>query len=108
MVRELLLLDRPGAWRPARRKYYARQYVDKQHWHARRRWHFLTGPHEAIATLMRDSFKLPGIAAGGSKDEPLFHSDRFVLVDQAFQIRGYYTGTDAASVAQLVSDMGRL
>ncbi len=72
------------------------------------RWHFLTGSAEAIAALMRDSFHLPGVTASSNATEMLFHSDRFVLVDPAFQIRGYYTGTDPDSVAQLVKDMGRL
>ncbi len=93
----------PDYDKPAILKEYAKEYVAQQE-----RWHFLTGSHKAIATLMRDSFHLPGAAASNDPKEPLYHSDRFVLVDQAFQIRGYYTGTDEASVDKLVNDMGRL
>ena len=93
----------PDYDKPAVLKSYA-----QAHFANPERWHFLTGSQAAIATLMRDSFKLPGVTTGNDAKEPLYHSDRFVLVDPAFQIRGYYEGTDEASVAQLVKDMGRL
>ena len=41
------------------------------------RWHFLTGPLEDIHTLAAESFKV------GSVDNPVFHSDKFILVDEA-------------------------
>jgi protein SCO1/2 len=59
------------------------------------RWHFLTGPMDTIAPLAHEGFKL------GSVDEPVFHSDRFVLVDGAGSIRGYFTGTDPEAMLRL-------
>lgn len=59
------------------------------------RWHFLTGPMADIERLSHEGFKL------GSVDEPIFHSDRFVLVDAAGSIRGYFTGTEAEAIARL-------
>jgi len=59
------------------------------------RWHFLTGDIADITAMAYDGFKL------GHKDDPIFHSDRFVLVDRAGQIRGYYTGTDRDDVMKL-------
>ena len=49
-------------------------------------WHFLTGPMEEINMLAYEGFKL------GSVDEPVFHSTKFVLVDQKGVIRGYFDG----------------
>ncbi len=59
------------------------------------RWHFLTGDIADITAMAYDGFKL------GHKDDPIFHSDRFVLVDRQGRIRGYYTGTDKEDVAKL-------
>lgn len=62
-------------------------------------WHFLTGEPEAIQTLAVKGFMV------GSMDEPLFHSNRFVLVDDLGQIRGYYEGTDPDAIARLRDDI---
>lgn len=59
------------------------------------RWHFLTGDITHIADLAYNGFKL------GHKDDPIFHSERFVLVDREGNIRGYYTGTDREDVMKL-------
>lgn len=61
------------------------------------RWYFLTGKVDAIAKLALEGFKL------GSVDEPIMHSDRFVLVDGAGNIRGYFPGTEAEGITQLVA-----
>lgn len=61
------------------------------------RWYFLTGQVDAIAKLALEGFKL------GSVDEPIMHSDRFVLVDGAGNIRGYFPGTEAEGITQLVN-----
>jgi protein SCO1/2 len=70
-------------------------------------WLFLTGAREAVAGLLRDGFKVAW-ADGGPPTSPITHSDRFVLVDRALRIRGYYHGTDAADVARLARDAVRL
>ncbi len=65
------------------------------------RWHFLTGDLEVI--------KRAGVALKvGAADEPIFHSTRFILVDQRGRVRGYYTGTDAEAVAQLKAGIRQL
>ena len=63
------------------------------------RWHFLTGPLEDIHALAVESFKV------GSVDAPIFHSDKFILVDEAGYVRGYYTGTDIDDVQRLAADI---
>lgn len=67
------------------------------------RWHFLTGEPALIRNLVQNSFLL-SVADGGSVQEPIVHSIRFVLVDTQGIIRGYYDGQDAQAVDQLVKD----
>lgn len=66
------------------------------------RWHFLTGPLEDIHTLAAESFKV------GSVDNPVFHSNKFILVDNKGYVRGYYTGTDPDDVQRLATDIEAL
>jgi protein SCO1/2 len=76
------------------------------------RWLFLTGQQDAVERLVRDGFRL-SIAElppdeRDTSPEPITHSDRFVLVDRALRIRGYYHGTDPDDVARLEHDVTRL
>lgn len=88
-----------------------RQYA-RQHGLESDRWRLVTGEPLAMYRLIRDGFRL---SVEERTDEEardgeglIAHSDRFVLVDGAGRIRGYYHGTDAASVEQLVADVPRL
>ncbi len=66
------------------------------------KWHFLTGARDEIKRLAVESFKV------GSLEEPIFHSDRFVLVDREGRIRGYYDGTQQKSIDTLFKDIAAL
>jgi protein SCO1/2 len=72
------------------------------------RWYFLTGDGAAIQQLAQKGFLLSAATSGGSEEEPIIHSNRFVLVDRQGRIRGYYDGTDEEGVAQLLKDLERL
>jgi len=61
------------------------------------RWHFLTGEPRRLNDLGLNTFKL------NSVDGSLIHSTRFVLIDRARRIRGYYLDT-----AQLLHDIRQL
>ncbi len=90
------------------------------------RWLFLTGAKDAIYRLALEGFHLgvvdrrehaehgtragwawlsPGTAwahpVPSVEQQRILHSPRFVLVDRQAQIRGYYDGTDGASLARL-------
>lgn len=67
------------------------------------RWHFLTGPAAVLHPLIQQGFRL-SFAEGGSREEPITHSQRFVLVDRAGQIRGYYDSTDPDALKRLDQD----
>lgn len=66
------------------------------------RWLFLRGEQEAVKQLSEEGFML---AAGGL---PAGHSTRFVLVDEKARIRGYYSGTDRASLDILITHLRQL
>ncbi len=68
-----------------------------------KRWHFLTGEVADIERLTREGFRL-SYAEGGTAEEPITHSVRFVLVDGRGKIRGYYDGTDPTAVNRLVQN----
>lgn len=79
-------------------------------------WYFLTGSREDIHRLVKDGFQLvlddtanraenPDIPEG---QEPIVHSNRFVLVDAEGRIRGYYNAFDAEELKQLRTDLDQL
>jgi protein SCO1/2 len=69
-------------------------------------WHFLTGIeaeiHEAAGGFL--------ISASADEDAPggYIHSGAFVLIDQQGHIRGFYDGTEAEEVDQLMADIQKL
>ena len=66
------------------------------------RWFFLTGDYDAIHALSQRGFHL-GSGQDADTNE-ILHSTKFVLVDRAGKIRGYYDGTVPEEVAQLAKD----
>jgi cytochrome oxidase Cu insertion factor (SCO1/SenC/PrrC family) len=76
-------------------------------------WLFVTGPQKALYDLSVGGFKLAAMevpageqAPGG--DGPFLHSSKFVLVDGAGAVRGYYDSDDGAEMAGLARDVARL
>ena len=70
-----------------------------------RRWVFLTGKPEEVTALVTQGFRLSR-AEGTDPREPIIHSVRFVLVDAAGAIRGYYDSTDPEHMERLLQDAG--
>lgn len=68
-------------------------------------WLFLTGGREEMHRLSKEGFKLAVDASGGSEEEPILHSTRFVLVDGEGKIRGYYEAFDEESMKKLRRDL---
>lgn len=87
---------------PAALAEYGRRYGAREG-----RWIFLTGPADEIAQIVQKGFLL-SVAEGGSPEEPVTHSSRFVLVDRAGGIRGYYDSTDPNELKRLIRDAGSL
>lgn len=76
------------------------------------RWLFLTGERVAIEAVVVEGFKLPIVAEPPAEmahaDEPILHSDRFVLVDAVGAVRGYYEATAPADYERLLRDIGAI
>ena len=74
-----------------------------------RDWLFLTGRRDELLALVREGFKvtasLPEPGQIVDPREPILHSTRFVLVDGAGRIRGYYDAFDEEALAKLVGDL---
>ena len=66
------------------------------------KWFFLTGPKESIKNIMVKGFKI------GFEDKPMFHSEKFVLVDKDLKIRGYYSYKDPEKFKALYRDIAGL
>jgi protein SCO1 len=64
------------------------------------RWSFLTGSPAVLDALDHDAFKLGNLN--------MDHSTRFVLIDKAGRVRGYYGLFDGDPVAKLKKDAARL
>jgi protein SCO1/2 len=74
-----------------------------------RRWLFLTGDRDELHVLVKDGFKLAVAERSPAENTDgegiITHSDRFVLIDRAGRLRGYYHGTDPEDVDRLLADI---
>lgn len=68
------------------------------------KWNLLTGPKKEIYALARKSFLVAKDDGDGGPYD-MIHTENFVLVDPQRRIRGFYDGTDTASVEQLLADI---
>lgn len=87
---------------PARLSEYARRF------HANPAlWTFVTGPMDAVKSVVVNGFKIAMGRDDGKPDDflSIFHGEHLVLVDRAGRIRGYYDATDE-SIDRLVHDAG--
>ncbi|HEX7878544.1 MAG TPA: SCO family protein [Candidatus Eisenbacteria bacterium] len=75
------------------------------------RWRFLTGLPADLHQVSVNGFHLAmGEAEADSATQliSVAHSTRFILVDAAGQVRGYYDGEDAAAMTALARDAASL
>ena len=70
-------------------------------------WQLLTGDKREIYRLARNEFRIVAADGDGGPND-FIHSEQFVLVDPQQRIRGYYNGTDAEAVNQLIKDIEKL
>lgn len=79
------------------KKYAVEKGVDDS------KWNLVTGNKKEIYNLARKSYLV-------AKDSPydefdLIHTENFVLIDAKKRIRGFYDGTDAEAIKQLLEDI---
>jgi protein SCO1/2 len=84
-----------------------RQYADKfgvDH----DNWWFLTGNKDSIYNFIFQELRVDKYNADGPLDSNFAHTQRFVLIDRDFNVRGYYNGLDTLALANLSKDIGLL
>ncbi|MBI2119209.1 MAG: SCO family protein [Elusimicrobia bacterium] len=69
-------------------------------------WFFLTGAKKEIYDLLYEGFKLPILEEPKNKPEfRITHTTKLALVDKDGMIRGFYDGTDPASLKKVKKDV---
>lgn len=72
----------------------------------RQNWLFLTGDEKQMHQLVTGGFFLPVEPRKG--EQPILHSQKFILIDQQGRIRGYYDSEVPESHMQILTDVQRL
>ena len=70
-------------------------------------WQLGTGSKQNLYGFARHGLFITTTDGDGGAGD-FIHSDKIILVDSQNHIRGYYDGTDADDVSQLIKDIGRL
>ena len=81
-----------------RKSYAAEKRMDES------RWKFVCPPNRAAALKIAQQMHVAALTAAKPGEEPILHSDRFVLLDPAGKIRGLYPLNDEGALARLVTD----
>lgn len=70
-------------------------------------WWMLTGNQKAISNFAFQELKVDQFS-GEPVDSDFVHTNRFVVLDKDYVVRGYYNGLDTVQVAKLARDIGLL
>jgi protein SCO1/2 len=70
-------------------------------------WWFLTGEKKQIYDFALNELKL-GLVDGEGVDTSYIHTQKYVLLDKNYIVRGYYDGLDTFSISKLARDIGLL
>ncbi|PIE49429.1 MAG: SCO family protein [Flavobacteriales bacterium] len=68
------------------------------------KWNLVTGSKKQIYNLARKSY-FAVLDEGDGGDQDFIHTEQFVLVDKDKKIRGFYNGTNADDIAQIIKDI---
>ena len=68
------------------------------------KWNLVTGNKKQIYDLARKSYLAAKSEGDGGKYD-MVHTENFVLVDKDRQIRGFYDGTNAEAIEELMEDL---
>lgn len=71
-------------------------------------WWMLTGPKDTIYNFIFQELKVDKYDSTAVIDPNFAHTQRFVLLDKNFNVRGFYNGLDTISLAQMSKDIGLL
>lgn len=93
----------PERDRPAVLKTYADRFEADAS-----RWHFLTTPGGEVQPIYDVAAGMKLAAIGATENDPIIHSEKFLLVDATGNVRGVYSSSDEQSMSKLVADATRL
>jgi len=99
-VKILSHTSKPDEDKPDVLMAYAQKMGVKDH----DKWVFLTGDKKSLYDVAHNQYHIVDELGNGDEDD-FIHSERFVLIDKDSYIRGYYDGTDSASVDKLMQDI---
>ena len=68
------------------------------------KWNLVTGSKKQIYELARKSY-LAVLTDGDGGPYDMIHTENFILVDKERRIRGFYDGTNAEEIDQLLEDL---
>jgi protein SCO1 len=71
-------------------------------------WWMLTGSKDSIYNFVFQELKVDKYDPSVPIDPTFAHTQRFVLLDRDYNVRGYYKGLDTLSLSQLSRDIGVL
>jgi len=71
-------------------------------------WWMLTGAKDSIYNFIFQELKVDKYELNGTIDTGFAHTQRFVLIDKEFKVRGFYNGLDSVSLGLLAKDIGLL
>lgn len=86
---------------PVLKKYADKFHVDHDNW-----W-MLTGKKKTIYDFALNELKL-GLVDGEGVDTSFIHTQKLVLLDKDYVVRGYYNSLDKSSLSALAKDIGIL
>ena len=72
------------------------------------RWRFLTTSDGSTQPIYDVAIGMKLTALGATQNEPIIHSEKFLLVDAMGNVRGVYSSGDEQSMSKLVADASRL
>src|SRR5262249_39229987 len=84
--------------RATRKSYAAEKKIDES------RWKFVCPPDHETALKIAQAMRVAAVTPHAKNQDPILHSDRFVLIDSNAQIRGTYPLDDPASMDRLMAD----
>ena len=86
---------------PVLKKYADKYGVNHDNW-----W-LLTGNKKTIYDFALNELKL-GLQDGEGVDTSFIHTQKFVVLDKDYVVRGYYNGLDTVELVKMAKDIGLL
>ena len=71
-------------------------------------WWMLTGSKDSIYNFIFQELKVDKYEHNSRIDSNFAHTQRFVLIDKEYKVRGFYNGLDSLSIGMLAKDIGLL